>query len=443
MIRILVYTLLSITSLTFASFFWLWGGSESEPFSIATGDDSGVYFRFGSQLANSLEQHQGETGPEIGLEVIETSGSQENLKLLISGEVDFAMVQNHRAGNIKVRSITGLYDETLHLVAHKGSNIRTLTDLIGKKVSIGESNSGTAIVTRALLEFTLNDLNQIEETQLPSEQALSLVESGELDAAFVMMGLRSSLLVDRLSQSSLHLVPLVVESDQAQDVQTASRELIEGFRTVFPYAQLANIPMYTYGQSPAASIPSLSTRAVLVCREDLSETVVREFTDYFFKSISELSTAVPALQDLNEQKAQSLLRYPLHRGAESYYHRRDPGFWVEYAELIGLLVSLTVLGWSGAVAIASYMKRNQKNHVDQYYDQVRKLDARLSQAGSPTEAAALIDQIRNVESQAVEELINEELVPDESFIILQQMILISLRRQQTFEPHPDATPYEH
>ena len=81
--------------------------------------------------------------------------------------------------------------------------------------------------------------------------------------------------------------------------------------------------------------------------------------------------------------------------------------------------------------------------MDQYYDQVRKLDAQLSQAGSPTEAAALIDQIRNVESQAVEELINEELVPDESFIILQQMILISLRRQQTFEPHPDATPSEH
>ena len=130
------------------------------------------------QLANSLEQHQGETAPEIGLEVIETSGSQENLKLLISGEVDFAMVQNHRAGSIKVRSITGLYDETLHLVAHKGSNIRTLTDLIGKKVSIGESNSGTAIVTRALLEFTLNDLNQIEETQ-PEESRGSILRSSQ------------------------------------------------------------------------------------------------------------------------------------------------------------------------------------------------------------------------------------------------------------------------
>ena len=346
-----------------------------------------------------MEQHQGETAPEIGLEVIETSGSQENLKLLISGEVDFAMVQNHRAGSIKVRSITGLYDETLHLVAHKGSNIRTLTDLIGKKVSIGESNSGTAIVTRALLEFTLNDLNQIEETQLPSEQALSLVESGELDAAFVMMGLRSSLLVDRLSQSSLHLVPLVVESDQAQDVQTASRELIEGFRTVFPLCSTREHPNVHLRTIARGFHTQLEHTRSAGLQEDLSETVVREFTDYFFQSISELSTAVPALQDLNEQKAQSLLRYPLHRGAESY-HRRD--------RVLGGVCRIDRttgepygLGLERCGSDRQLYETQPEESRGSILRSSQKARCSIESIWEPQEAAALIDQIRNVESQAV------------------------------------------
>ena len=149
----------------------------------------------------------------------------------------------------------------------------------------------------------------------------------------------------------------------------------------------------------------------------------------------EISTSITILQGLSEEQAQTHLNFPLHDGAFTYYHRREPGFWVVYAELIGLLVTLAVLAWSGAVAVASYAQRSRKNHIDEYYTRIQILDKKLAKAETRQKVAEIIEQMRDVEKNAVKELTNEELRADESFVILQQMILSAIGKHQATTKH--------
>ncbi len=425
--RLLVLICVTMAVLT-AAITWSWQQSEEVTLSISTGEKSGVYHAIGKRLAEVLADHQGDSAPPISLEVLESSGSQENLKRLERGEVDLALVQNHSEGNLKTSSIAGLYNETLHLIAHRDSNIASISDLLGNKVSTGQSNSGTTVVANALLLFAFGDAPQAQVLNLSISEALEAFERGELDAAFAMTGFQSSLIREAINHPDLHLVPIVFDATPTDALQQSSEDFIDGFRTAFPYAQAGNIPMHTYGLTPTKPVPSVNVRAVLVCQRKLNPTYAQQITEFLFQSISEVSATIPSLQGLSEQTAQEFLRYPIHPGALSYYNRSEPGFWVKYAELMGFLLTLTVMFWSFGAAIASYASRNRKNHIDEYYLRIQKLDQKLSRMEESADTEAIINQIRSVESEAIDELMDENLRPDNSFIILQQMVLSAINK---------------
>lgn len=435
MFKPVAYSLIALTVIAVIAVFVIEQQNQITKLRITTGGQGGVYHTFGTRVAESLETHRHDSAPAISLEVMQSSGSQENIQRIQNGEADFALIENHSTGNPKVRSVAGLYDETMHLLVNRDSDIECLKDLSGKRVSIGEADSGTAVIAGTLIRFAISDASTIDLVQEPTDQSIAAVGTGELDAAFINSGLGSKLLRRALTNSMIHLVPIVLDRATDEDRENESSEFIDGFRTVFPYAQAASIPMLTYGQSPPDAIPSLSTRAVLVCRRDLSPTHVHEMTEFLFQAMPEISTSITILQGLSEEQAQTHLNFPLHDGAFTYYHRREPGFWVVYAELIGLLVTLAVLAWSGAVAVASYAQRSRKNHIDEYYTRIQTLDKKLAKAETREKVAEIIEQMRDVEKNAVKELTNEELRADESFVILQQMILSAIGKHQATTKH--------
>ena len=435
MFKTVAYSLTALTVISVLAVFIVTQQNEITELRITTGRESGVYHTFGTRLAESLETHRHDSAPAISLDVMESSGSQENIQRIQNGQADFALIENHSIGNPKVRSVAGLYDETLHLLVNVESNIECLKDLNDKRVAIGEEDSGTAVVAGNLLRFAFGDDSTIDLVQESTDQSLPAVSSGELDAVFINSGLGSDLLRQALANPKVRLAPIILNRSNDPEQDDDSEEFISGFRTAFPYAQPASIPMLTYGQTPPHPIPSLSTRAVLVCRRNLSPTQVHEMTEFLFQAMPEISPSITILQGLSEQQAQTHLNFPLHDGAFTYYHRREPGFWVVYAELIGLLVTLAVLAWSSAVAVASYARRSRKNHIDEYYTRIQNLDKKLAKADTPAKISEIVEQIREVEKNAVKELTNEELRADESFVILQQMILSAISKHQATTKH--------
>jgi len=110
-----------------------------------------------------------------------------------------------------------------------------------------------------------------------------------------------------------------------------------------------------------------------------------------------------------------------HPGAIAYYERFKPSFIVEYAESLSLGLTLLVGAWSGTLALRGWFARARKNRIDAYYVEVVRDAPDLSQAGRD-ELLARRDHLVRVRERAFNDLVDERLQADESFVIFQNQV---------------------
>jgi TRAP-type uncharacterized transport system substrate-binding protein len=114
--------------------------------SFATGKKDGTYDLFGKVLVSNSKDI-------INLKLVETAGSAENLKLLLAGQVDMALVQSDVLGSVKdslTSEQTVAYPEMLQLLAHKDSGISSISDLKDTNKVLFPKGSGSASSWAAL-----------------------------------------------------------------------------------------------------------------------------------------------------------------------------------------------------------------------------------------------------------------------------------------------------
>jgi sulfonate transport system substrate-binding protein len=80
-----------------------------------------------------------------------------------------------------LRLIANLYPETIHLVARKGANIRSVADLRGKRVTVPRNTSAYYFLVRMLESAGLKESDVIA-VNVPADQMASAVVNGQADA---------------------------------------------------------------------------------------------------------------------------------------------------------------------------------------------------------------------------------------------------------------------
>ena len=199
---------------------------------------------------------------------------------------------------------------------------------------------------------------------------------------------------------------------------------------VFPGVERATIPRSTYVRLPLNAVHTISVAGMLVARRDLDESLVRAVTSLVFESRygpsglvgGELTVARKIREDYDP--ATVSLNY--HRGATAYYQRKEPPFFVEYAEALSLGLTLLLAIYSVSIALRQFVRRRMKNRVDAYLLQVEQLSADcrgLDQQGLKSQHAALHELRR----KAFSDLVAERLLADDAFIILQNHLRDELR----------------
>ena len=135
-------------------------------FRIGTGGTGGTYYPIGGLIANAISGQDGGKGV-AGLvsTAVASNGSVANVNAIQGGSSESGFTQSDVAywaytgtglyeGKPKVqdlRLIATLYPETVHIVARKDANIKSVADLKGKRVSIDEPGSGTIVDSRLVL----------------------------------------------------------------------------------------------------------------------------------------------------------------------------------------------------------------------------------------------------------------------------------------------------
>lgn len=287
--------------------------SAEEFINILTGGTSGVYYPIGVGLAKIY----GDGIPGARTQVQSTKASVENLNLLQQGKGEFALALgdavklawdgNAEAGFAaplsKLRGISAAYPNYIQIAASADSGVATVTDLVGKSLSVGAAKSGTELNARAILGaagISYDDLSKIE--YLPFAESVELMKNRQLDASLQSAGLGVASLKDLATSTPTAFVAIPPEVVEALGA---------------PYLP-AVIPAGTYdGQT--ADVPTAAIGNFFVTHEDVSEETAYLMTKLLFENLTELEASHKAAASIKLESALEGMPIPLHPGAERYY----------------------------------------------------------------------------------------------------------------------------
>jgi TRAP transporter TAXI family solute receptor len=176
---------------------------------VMSGTIGGTYVQFGADLASVLDD-----GDQIRVLPIIGRGSVQSLAdILFLKGVDVGIMRAdtldylERKGytrNVKkqLAYITKLYNEEMHVIAPK--EIRRLSDLNGKTVSVDLPNGGTFVTAMTVFErLGIKPKLVFIEQRLAYEK----LRKGEIDALVAVQG-KPSKFITQVKDENLHLVPI-------------------------------------------------------------------------------------------------------------------------------------------------------------------------------------------------------------------------------------------
>jgi len=279
---------------------------------VGTGGSTGTYYGFCNVISSLLKE---KTGAQL---MIQSSGaSKANILDIDDGIVDMAIVQNDvmdyayngtslfaDVGAIDSFSTLGAaYAEVCQIVARADSGIKTVADLKGKKVSVGDSGSGVEFNAQQILGAYDITFEDIDKQNLSFQASADALKDGKIDAFFCTAGAPTVAITDLSTTTGIVLVEIDAE-------HLAKLQADYGF-----YAEYT-VPAGTY-KGVDADAKTVAVKATFIVSNDLEEETVYQLTKAIYENKDEYSH--DKAKEMNLEYAVSSISVPFHPGAERYF----------------------------------------------------------------------------------------------------------------------------
>jgi uncharacterized protein len=285
-------------------------------FRIGTGGTAGTYYPVGGMIANAVSQPG-----KLIVTAQASSGSAANINAISSGAAESGFSQADVAtwaykgevmfdGKPKMtdlRMIANLYPESIHVVVKKGSGIKSVADLKGKRVALDEPGSGTLVNARMVLAAFGVKESDIKAEYIKPNQAGDKLKDGALDAFFFTGGSPAGAIAELASSGSgIELLNLVGPS-------------ADGLRQANPYFAVDTIPAGTYKDVPA--VQTLAVGAQWVTSSKVDAETVYQITKAMFSEAAQKNFQNGHAKGklITPKSAVVGSAIPFHAGAERFY----------------------------------------------------------------------------------------------------------------------------
>ncbi|MDW4499341.1 TAXI family TRAP transporter solute-binding subunit [Sulfitobacter sp. D35] len=282
--------------------------------SIATGGTGGVYYPMGGGLAEVINNHV--EGFSATAEV--TGASVENMGLIATGDADLAIaladtVQQAYQGTGRfegqqlpmVRAVGSLYANMVQIVVAADSDIQSIADLPGKRVSVGAPGSGTEVNAETLLAANGISFDDFTAERLNFNETADALANGDIDAGFWSVGSPTSSILNLATTNEIRMISLTDEEVAKAD---------EADPTFAPLSLAGG----TY-QGVDEDISTLGVPNVLVVSSEMDEETVYQITKAMYENIADMQAIHPAANETTVEFSMNATPVPLHAGALRYY----------------------------------------------------------------------------------------------------------------------------
>ena len=293
------------------------GAAQAQQFfRIGTGGTAGTYYPVGGMIANAVSQPG-----KLVVTAQASNGSLANVTGIAGGAIESGFSQADVAswaftgkgvfeGKPSVsglRLIANLYPESVHIVVRKGSGIKTVADLKGKRVALDEPGSGTLINARTILAAYGIRESDIKPEYIKPNQAGDKLKDGALDAFFFTGGSPAGAIAELASAGGgIELLP--IDGPQAEAVRKS-----DGF---FSPDLIAD---GTY--KGVAATKTLSVGAQWVTSDKADAQAVYDITKALFSPTGQQAMGAGHAKGkfITKENAVIGAGIPFHPGAERFY----------------------------------------------------------------------------------------------------------------------------
>lgn len=316
-------TLLSILG----AFLFMVNSAEARKFvTIGTGGVTGVYYPTGGAIAKMVNDKS--KVYNIKATVESTGGSVFNVNAVLNGDLEFGIAQSdiqyqaiHGLSEWKdkgpqrdLRSVFALHPEVITLVASVDSGIKSIYDIKGKRVNLGNPGSGQLQNSRDLLEALGLKESDLSASYVKAVEGPGLLQDGRIDAFFYTVGHPNG----NIKEATSGRIKVVIASIEGPEID----KLI----SAKPYYAMGRIDMKNYPGAANANqefVNSIGVKATLVTSATVSEDIVYAITKEVFENLEEFKKLHPAFSILTKENMLQGLTAPLHPGAIKYYKEAD------------------------------------------------------------------------------------------------------------------------
>lgn len=339
--------------------------SPKKEITIATGSENGQYYQTALEYKKLLEKEK------VKVNIINTSGSIENIKLLEEKKVDIAFIQN---GTIKennnFEALASIYYEPLWIFYNnKIGDINYVHGLYDRKISIGQKGSGTRDLSLEILKINGIDETNSKLLDYDSKTAKEKLIKGEIDAMFLVTAPSSQMVKELFITNNIKLM---------------SFKRAIAYSKKFSYLHSLTLHEGTvdlYKNMPSNNINLLATTATLVTHKDFSNELIR----ILLKKVKEVHSQKTLLTNDKQFPHLNSLNITVNEEAHRYFIYGDTWlekifpYWIasNVDRLKILLIPLLTLMIPLFKGVFPLYRWSIRSKIYKWYDEVQELDLSL------------------------------------------------------------------
>ena len=253
-----------------------------------------------------------------------SAGSVENLRKTDAGKQQFSVVYSGhvylgRNGMMKndtkkyenVLAVAWLYGAPGQLVTRVGSGIKSVKDLVGKKVGVGNAGSG-AFANCELFFSHMGVWDKIERNAMGYNDAAQAFGNKQLDAFWLFTAFPSGAVIMAAQTNDIALVNLDADAKAS------------GFYDKYPYFAKLSVPAGTYKGVDYDS-PSFQDSALWVANSKVSADAVYEILSLIYtdEGLAHMHASKKTFKKMALATGADGVVTPFHPGAEKFW--KDKG----------------------------------------------------------------------------------------------------------------------
>jgi TRAP transporter TAXI family solute receptor len=361
-------------------------------FVMTTGPESGANHAYAMRYQEIFARYG------VSVELRPSSGSLENLARLADDQTDVSagFVQGGIGDSEQyhdLESLGAMYFEPLWPFYRGKHTVDRLKQFKGRRLAVGPEGSGTRALVLRLLAANGVTADNTLLLALPNDDAAKALRQGDIDAAFVVAGIESSLVRDLVATNGIRLANLGRAPAYTQRLPYLNR-------LVLPAGAVS-----LERDIPPADIVMVAPTANIVVREDFHPALI----DVFMIAAKEVHGSAGFFHTAGEFPSPRTQEFPLSKQAERFY-RSGPPFLLRYlpfwaATLIDrlwvMLLPVVALVFPLVRIIPPIYTWRMRSRIYRWYGELKFLEEDLRNHYDPERFEHYLSRLQRIEEEAM------------------------------------------